>query len=152
MIEGVRTKQLKRHADERGFLMEMLRTDDEEFYTRFAQTYVSLNYPGVIRAWHYHKLQTDLWVVPRGMVKAVLYDSRPDSPTNGEVQEFFMGEQNMILLRIPVGVMHGYKTVGVEPSLLVNFPDQLYNPANPDEYREPYDTTKIPYNWDIKMG
>jgi len=151
MIDGVMIKQLKAHADERGYLMEMLREDDEIF-DHFGQCYVALNYPGVIRAWHYHKLQDDLWVVVKGMIKAVLYDSRPDSRTHGEVNEFFLGEHNRILLKIPVGVMHGYKTIGVEPSLLINFPTQPYDPASPDEYREPYDSEKIPYNWEIRMG
>lgn len=151
MIDGVVTKQLKAYADERGFLMEMLREDDDVF-EHFGQTYVSLNYPGVIRAWHYHKLQKDLWVVVKGMVKAVLYDSREDSKTYREVNEFFLGEQNRILLKIPIGVMHGYKTIGVEPSLLINFPTKTYDREQPDEYRVPFDSEEIPYSWDIKMG
>jgi dTDP-4-dehydrorhamnose 3,5-epimerase len=150
MIEGVMVKQLKRHADERGYLMEMLRSDDEMF-GKFAQAYVSLNYPGVIRAWHYHKKQDDIWVCVKGMIKAVIYDSRDGSPTYGEVNEFFLGDNNPIMIKIPVGTMHGYKTIGVEPSLLINFPSELYNPQEPDEYREPWNSEKIPYDWDIKF-
>lgn len=149
MIEGVKIKPLKRNADERGFLMEMLRVDDEEFFERYQQSYISLNYPGVIRAWHYHLKQKDIWVVPQGMVKAVLYDVREGSPTRGEVQEVFMGVNNQVMLKIPIGVYHGYKTVGLEPSLLINFPDQLYDPS--DEYRAPYNSPDIPYNWEIKF-
>ncbi|MGQ9456213.1 MAG: dTDP-4-dehydrorhamnose 3,5-epimerase family protein [Armatimonadota bacterium] len=150
MIEGIQIKQLKRHADERGYLMEMLRVDDEMF-GKFAQAYVSLNYPGVIRAWHYHKKQDDIWVCVKGMIKAAVYDSREGSPTYGEVNEFFLGDNNPIMLKIPVGTMHGYKTIGVEPSLLINFPSELYNPQEPDEYREPWNSPKIPYDWDIKF-
>ncbi|MCC6483903.1 MAG: dTDP-4-dehydrorhamnose 3,5-epimerase family protein [Armatimonadetes bacterium] len=149
MIDGVLIKPLKRNADERGFLMEMLRADDEEFFERYQQSYISLNYPGVIRAWHYHLKQKDIWVVPQGMVKAVLYDVREGSPTKGEVQEVHMGVNNMVMLKIPIGVYHGYKTTGLQPSLLINYPDQFYDPA--DEYRAPYDSPDIPYNWDIKM-
>lgn len=150
MIDGVTIKNLQPHADERGCLTEILRSDDEIFQ-KFGQIYASLNYPGVIRAWHYHRKQDDLWAVVRGMVKAVLYDQRKDSPTHGEVQEVFLGEQNPVLLKIPVGVMHGYKTIGVEPSLLINLPTEAYDPADPDEYRLPFDTDQIPYDWDIKM-
>ena len=150
MIEGVMVKQLKRHADERGYLMELLRSDDEMF-GKFAQAYVSLNYPGVIRAWHYHKKQDDIWVCVKGMIKAVIYDSRDRSPTYGEVNEFFLGDNNPIMIKIPEGTMHGYKTIGVEPSLLINFPSELYNPQEPDEYREPWNSEKIPYDWDIKF-
>jgi len=150
MIDGVIVKPLKCHADERGFLMEMLRTD-EEIFEEFGQSYVSLNYPGVIRAWHYHKKQNDLWVCVKGMIKAVVYDSREGSSTQGEVNQFFLGDNNHILLKIPVGTMHGYKTIGVEPSLLINFPTRPYDPKEPDEYREPWNSEKIPYNWDIEF-
>jgi len=150
MIDGVVIKKLHGNADERGCLTEIIRSDDDIF-ERFGQIYASLNYPGVIRAWHYHKKQGDLWAVVKGMVKAVLYDSREGSPTYGEVQEVFLGEQNMILLKIPRGVIHGYKTIGVEPSLLLNIPTEPYNTAQPDEYRLPYNTDEIPYDWDIKM-
>lgn len=150
MIDGIEVKQLKRHADERGFLMEMMREDDPIF-ERYGQSYVSMNYPGVIRAWHYHKKQNDYWVCVKGMVKAVVYDCREDSPTFGEVNEYFLGDNNPILLKIPIGTMHGYKTCGLEPSLLINFPSLPYNPKEPDEYRESYDSEKIPYDWDIKF-
>lgn len=150
MIEGVKIKKLTPHADERGCLTEILRSDDEMF-EQFGQIYVSLNYPGVIRAWHYHKKQDDFWACVKGMVKAVMYDLRDSSPTRGEVQEVFLGEQSPVLLKIPVGVAHGYKTIGVEPSLLVNLPTKPYDPADPDEYRMPYDTSEIPYDWEIVM-
>jgi dTDP-4-dehydrorhamnose 3,5-epimerase len=131
--------------------MELLRCDDAIF-GKFGQAYVALNYPGVVRAWHYHKKQDDHFAVVKGMVKVALYDAREGSPTQGQVDEFFLGEQNNILLRIPVGVMHGYKTVGAEPSLLINFPSEPYDPQEPDEYRLPWDTDQIPYDWAIKMG
>lgn len=150
-IQGVEIKHLKPRADERGFLMEILRTDDAIF-EKFAQVYVSLNYPGVIRAWHYHQHQTDYWAVVRGMVKAVLYDNREGSPTRGQVQEIYLGEHNPILLKIPVGVLHGYKTIGVEPSLLLNFPTELYNYQEPDEYRIPWNSPEVPYDWALRHG
>lgn len=150
MIDGIVVKQLKRHADERGYLMEMLRSDDPIF-EKYGQSYISLNYPGVIRAWHYHKKQDDFWVCVKGMIKAVVYDCREGSPTQGEVNEFFLGDNNPALLKIPVGTMHGYKTVGTEPSLLINFPTQPYNPKDADEYREPWNSENIPYDWEIKF-
>jgi dTDP-4-dehydrorhamnose 3,5-epimerase len=150
MIEGVQIKRLTPHADERGYLMEILRRDDKMF-TRFGQCYVSLNYPGVIRAWHYHKKQEDYFVVVKGMCKVGLYDMRDGSPTRGQAEAHYLGERNNIVLRIPIGVAHGYRTVGTEPSLLVNFPTELYNAAEPDEYRIPWDSPDIPFNWEIEF-
>jgi dTDP-4-dehydrorhamnose 3,5-epimerase len=149
MIEGVEQKELTRHADERGYLMELLRSDDP-FFERFGQSYVALNYPGVVRAWHYHRKQTDHFVVIKGMIKAVLYDDRDASPTKGQVGEFFLGDNNPKLLKIPPGVLHGYKTIGVEPSLLINFPTEVYNPEQPDEFRLPWNSPNVPYDWEIQ--
>ncbi len=150
MIQGVEVKQLTRRADERGYLMELLRSDDEIF-NKFGQCYVSMNYPNVIRAWHWHQKQDDHFVVVKGMIRVGLYDMREGSPTRGEVSEFYLGENNHIVLKIPVGVAHGYKTVGVEPSLLVNFPSEVYNREEPDEQRLPWNTDQIPFNWEIEF-
>lgn len=150
LIDGVLARPLKKNADERGFLMEILRSDWEEF-EKFGQSYVSLNYPGVIRAWHYHKKQTDYFVCVSGMIKVPLYDGRESSGTYRQVNEFLMGDDNPIMVKIPPGVYHGYKTVGVKPSLLVNFPTELYDPRNSDEFRAPWNTPEIPFNWDIQF-
>ena len=150
MILGVEIKQLTRHADERGFLMELLRSDDPIF-TKFGQCYVSLNYPGVVRAWHYHKKQDDHFVVVKGMCRVGLYDMREGSPTRGEVNDLCLGDHNPVLLKIPMGVVHGYKTIGVEPSLLINFPSEVYNRQEPDEHRLPWNTDQIPFNWEIEF-
>lgn len=149
MIEGIKIKQLKANADERGFLQEILRSD-EGFFEGFGQIYISLNYPGVVRAWHYHKKQVDFITIIKGMAKVVAYDSRKDSPTFGEVNEFFVGEQNRILIRIPELVMHGYKTTGIEPCIILNMPTRCYDRGQPDEYRVPPHDNDIPYDWAIK--
>jgi len=86
------------------------------------------------------------------MAKVVLYDSRPDSPTHGQINEFFMGELNPILLKIPPLVMHGFKGISQEMTLIVNIPTELYRYDEPDEYRLPWNTPEIPYNWERKNG
>ena len=151
VIEGVRIKQWKVIPDERGLVMEMLSSDDEIF-EKFGQVYLSVAYPGVVKGWHYHKLQTDYFTIIRGMMKVVLYDQREDSPTHGEINEFFMGEQNPVLLVIPPLVVHGMKAVGQEPGYLVNCPTLPYNRENPDEHRIDPHGGDIPYNWERKDG
>jgi dTDP-4-dehydrorhamnose 3,5-epimerase len=151
MIEGVSTRRLNPISDERGYLMEMLRSDWEEF-GKVGQVYVTAVYKGVVKGWHYHKIQTDRFICLQGMAKVVLYDSRPESPTYGRINEFFMGEKNPLLLVIPPMVMHGFKGIAGDTTLIVNVPTELYNYSNPDEHRLPYDTEQIPYDWGIKMG
>ncbi len=151
MIEGVRTKELKVIPDERGRLMEMLRRDDPLF-VKFGQIYLTTAYPGVVKGWHYHKKQIDNFIVVRGMMKVVLYDNREGSATQGEVNEFFMGERRPLLLQIPAGVYHGFKGIGTEEALVINCPTELYNYDEPDEYRvHPYDND-IPYDWSRQDG
>jgi len=150
LIDGMEQKRLIPHADERGYLMELLRRDDPVF-TRFGQAYVSLSYPGVVRAWHYHQVQTDGICVVKGMAKVVAYDTRDDSPTKGELCELFIGEQNPVLVKIPPMIYHGYKAISTEPVLVINFPSEPYNRQHPDELRLPYDSPEVPYNWDLVM-
>ena len=149
MIEGVKVRKLRVIPDERGYLMEMLRSDWEE-YEQFGQVYVTAAYPGVVKAWHYHKLQTDHFVCVHGMAKVVLYDGREDSPTYRQVNEFFVGERNPCLIKIPPLVIHGFKGIGQDVTLVVNLPTELYDYDEPDEYRLPFDTDEIPYDWALK--
>ncbi|MBU7008179.1 dTDP-4-dehydrorhamnose 3,5-epimerase family protein [Phosphitispora fastidiosa] len=151
LIDGVKTKNLRVIPDERGRLMEMLRCDDELF-AGFGQAYMTTAYPGVVKGWHYHKKQLDNFVVVKGMMKVVLFDSREDSPTKGEVNEFFMGTHNPILLQIPTYVYHGFKCISDEEAMVVNFPTKPYNYNEPDEFRvHPHDND-IPYDWTRKDG
>jgi len=151
MIDGAEYTPLNPLHDERGFLMEILRSDDEGFM-RFGQCYVTAAYPGVVKAWHYHARQTDTFCVLRGMAKVVLYDAREQSPTRGEVNEFFLGELQPARLRIPKGVYHGFKNIGTELCLVLNLPDQLYDYNEPDEYRLDPRADAVPYDWERRDG
>jgi len=146
MIDGVIVKNLKVIPDERGRLMEMLRCDDKIF-KKFGQVYMTTAYPGVIKAWHYHKKQTDNFVVVKGMAKVALYDGRKNSKTKGEINEFLMGEHNPILVQIPNMVFHGFKCISDQECTLINIPTEPYNHKNPDEYRVPFDSKEIGYDW-----
>ena len=147
MIRDVVTKQLKVIPDDRGRVMEMLRRDDV-FFEEFGQVYLSTTYPGVVKAWHYHKLQSDYFVCVKGMVKLVLADTRDGSPTKGQVDEFVIGEHNPLLVKVPPGVYHGWKCIGREESYVINVPTEPYDRANPDEYRlDPHQNGVIDYDW-----
>lgn len=146
MIEGVRLRHLATHRDARGSLTELLRSDWPEF-TRFGQAILTVNLPGVIRAWHRHARQTDVIVVIHGRALLPLFDGRTGSPTFGMVEEHLGDGERPIALFVPPGVHHGYKTIGATPALIVNIPDRVYDPATPDEERVPHDDPSVPYNW-----
>lgn len=150
-IQGVNIKPLKVAADERGWLMEVLRCDDEVFL-QFGQVYITTAYPGVVKAWHYHKKQTDNFTCIHGMMKVVLYDARKESPTFNTLVELFIGEKNPMLIIVPPGIYHGFKAIGTETAFFLSIPTLPYNYADPDEFRIPPDSPEIPYDWGLAPG
>lgn len=151
MINGVIIKKLKVIADERGRLMEIMRGDDV-FFEKFGQVYMTTAYPGVVKGWHYHKKQCDNMAVVKGMMKIVLYDSRKESATFGEVNEVIAGIHNPVLVHIPPFVYHGFKCISEDEAIVVNAPTELYNYQEPDEFRLPAHGSDIPYSWERKDG
>lgn len=146
LIKGVKTKKLRVIPDERGWLMEILRSDDEIF-KKFGQVYLTTAYPNVVKAWHYHKIQTDNFTCIHGMMKVVLCDGRKDSPTYKEINEFFVGEKNPMLISVPPFVYHGFKAIGTETAYFLSVPTEPYNYDEPDEYRKTPDDPEIGYDW-----
>lgn len=148
-IQGVKTKKLNVFTDDRGFLMEVVKVGDEIFKDIKQTTYTEV-YPGVIKAFHWHKKQTDIWFFASGMAQVVLYDFRKASPTYKETQIFYMGEKNPLVLFIPPGVAHGYRVLGTKPAGLFYHTTEAYNPQNPDEERIPFDDPEIGFDWETK--
>lgn len=151
LIEGVTVKKLNPILDERGYLQECFRSD-WPIFEKFGQAYITVAFPNVIKAWHYHKIQTDNMVCLVGNAKLVLCDNRKESSTFKKINEFFFGEKNPILITIPNHIWHGFKAIGNKKAIILNCPTELYNYSNPDEYRLPYDADEIDYDWEIKMG
>jgi len=145
-ISGVLVKKLTRHCDERGYLMEVLR-DDDHLLERFGQTTYTLTYPGVIKAFHWHRKQHDLWFIAMGQAKVVLHDLREDSPTYRKTQVIYAGEHDPALIVIPPGVAHGYQVLGDKPLGLFYHTTYSYDREKPDEERIPYDDPEIGYQW-----
>jgi dTDP-4-dehydrorhamnose 3,5-epimerase len=151
MIEGVIIKPLRVHADDRGYLMEVLR-DDDELFEGFGQVYVTTCYPGVVKAWHAHARQTDHLVCVSGTMKVGLYDDRPESPTRGQVMSLVLGLVRPALVKVPPGIWHGFTAVGNETAMLLNVPTVHYDPEHPDELRrDPFDS-EIPFEWVTRGG
>ena len=136
MIDGVKWIPLKRNADDRGYLVEIMRRDDD-YYLEFGQVYVSCLRRGIIKAWHKHEKQTDYFYVASGTSKIGMYDDRPGSPTQGRYQTVVLGDMgNEALLIIPPMVWHGQMSLS-EVTYLVNLPTEPYNRQKPDEIRAP---------------
>lgn len=151
MIEGVKIKKLRVIPDERGRLMEILRSDDDLF-VRFGQVYVTTTYPGVVKAWHLHKKQTDNVACVQGMIKLALYDPREGSSTFNQVDQFYLGVHQPLMVQIPKDIYHGWMCVSQEEAVVVNVPTEVYNYDEPDEHRLDAHADQIPYDWKRKDG
>jgi len=151
LIQGLTVHPLKVIPDERGRLMEIMRNDDD-FFNGFGQVYLSTVYPGVVKAWHYHRIQDDRFTCVKGMIKAVFYDDRENSQTHGILNEIFLGEHKPTLIVIPAGVYHGWKCIGEIEAYVINIPSEPYNYSNPDEFRVDPHSGEIPYDWSRKDG
>jgi dTDP-4-dehydrorhamnose 3,5-epimerase len=107
-----------------------------------------VNYPGIIKAFHYHLHQTDCWTPVAGQYQVALVDLRAGSPTFGLRNTIYIGALRPWQVLIPPGIGHGYKVIGTEPATLVYLTDRFYNPA--DEGRLAYDDPGIHYDWELQ--
>jgi dTDP-4-dehydrorhamnose 3,5-epimerase len=148
-IDGVVVKEVVVHSDDRGSLMEIVR-DDEPVFREVRQTTFTIAYPGVIKAFHWHRRQWDVWFFTAGMAQVVLFDLREGSPTRGETQVLYMGERRPLVVAIPPGVAHGYRVLGVVPAALLYHTTEHYDPADPDEERLPFDDPRIGFDWQTR--
>ena len=148
MIEDVIITKLKKIPDERGSIYHMLRRDDKHF-KEFGEIYFSLAYPGVIKGWHEHTIQTQNYAVVEGMIKLVMYDNRKSSNSYKKIQEVFLGDLNYSLVTIPTGIIMGYKCIGNKTSILANCSTHPHDPTEMISYDPLGD--KVPYDWNIKF-
>ena len=149
MIHGVRITPLRCIPDDRGCIYHMLRSDDEHF-EQFGEIYFSMIHPGVVKAWHLHSEMTLNYAVIVGTIKLVLFDDRPVSPTRGELQEIYVGEQAYDLVTVPPGIWNGFRAVGGRKAIVANC---ATHPHRRDEitYMDP-DSGPIAYDWSVKSG
>ena len=148
-IEGVKIIPLKKIPDERGAIYHMLRSDSPHF-EKFGEVYFSTVNPGVIKGWHIHKEMTLNYAVVYGMIKLVLYDTRTESTTKGNLMDIFLGDENYCLVIIPPMVWNGFKCISEKPAIVANCATIPHDPSE-IERMDPF-TDEIPYDWRLKHG
>jgi len=151
LIAGVAVKPFALWPDDRGYFLEVARLGEglvAGFPPESTQVSAALNYPGIIKAFHYHKFQTDFWVPSAGLLQVALVDLRRGSRTYAAKNTFYVGALRPWQLSIPPGVAHGYKVIGEQPSVLIYITNRTYNPK--DEGRIPYNDSSIAYDWELQ--
>ena len=151
-IDGVIIKPLKKFSDDRGWLMELFRTDEVAAEYVPEMTYISMTKPGVARGPHEHIDQADYFCFAGPSdFKVFLWDNRPGSPTHNNRMAFVAGESNPTIVIVPKKVVHAYKNVGDKDGLVINCPNRLFKgkgKSEPvDEVRYEHDAAS-PYKVD----
>ncbi len=151
LIDGVRLERLAVHPDDRGYFLEVQRFGHglaAHFPPATTQVSAALNYPGAIKAFHYHLHQTDCWTPAKGLLQVALVDLRLGSRSFGSCNTMYLGPLRPWQVLIPPGVAHGYKVVGLDEAILVYLTDRFYDPQ--DEGRIPYNDPSINYDWETQ--
>ncbi|MGO4883087.1 MAG: dTDP-4-dehydrorhamnose 3,5-epimerase family protein [Bryobacteraceae bacterium] len=151
LIEGVRIEPLSVYPDDRGYFLEVQRMGRglaAHFPAESTQISTAFNYPGIIKAFHFHLHQTDCWTPAMGMLQVALVDLRLGSRTFGARNTIYAGILRPWQILIPPGVGHGYKTIGKDAAMLIYMTDRFYNPQ--DEGRIAYNHPGIQYDWELQ--
>lgn len=144
MIDGVLIQSLRKIVDSRGRVMHMMKATDPHF-EKFGEIYFSACYPGIIKGWHDHTRMIINYAVVSGTIQLVLYDRREGSPTKGEVQEIVLGEHNYCLVKVPPGVVNGFRALGSQEAIVANCASIPHDPTETIRI-DPF-TPEIPFNW-----
>ncbi len=147
LLDGVRVRPAVTQLDHRGSICEIYDpawgfTDEPLVYV-----YQTTIRPGQVKGWVLHLGQDDRLFFSFGDVKVVLFDGRIDSPTYEGLNVFHFGESNRALLRIPRGVYHAIQNIGRADAVFINSPTRAYRHEDPDKFRLPLDTERIPYRF-----
>jgi dTDP-4-dehydrorhamnose 3,5-epimerase len=136
-IAGVFLKELTAHVDDRGDVIELWSKGWDEYkdgkVIDTVHTYQSATDPGVVKGWHLHAVHTDQFTVTRGKLQVPMIDVRKNSPTFGQANFVILGVQKPRYLKIPPGILHGWKALGNVESIVVNFQSHVFDPK--DEYK-----------------
>lgn len=151
-IEGVSFRELPTHVDERGSVMEMYDPRWNWHGEPLVFAYCFTVRPGIVKGWGLHRLHEDRYCLLQGEMELVLFDVRPESSTCGQVCRIVLSEYNRRIVNIPRFVWHADHNIGARDALVVNFPSQPYDHANPDKYRLPIDTPLIPHKFPGARG
>jgi dTDP-4-dehydrorhamnose 3,5-epimerase len=150
LIDGVIVKELKPIVDGRGAVIELWSKPwASEGFVDLEHSYVSLTDVGVSKGWHLHEVHIDQFAIYHGKVQVVVVDTRIGSPTFGRVNSFIAGTNQARLIKIPNGLMHGWKALSAPRVHVINYQSKVYDPT--DEIKFDWETV-LEDVWEPKNG
>ncbi len=144
-IQGAQLIKLKRYDDARGFSFEGYRASWISPGRRWVQCNVSHSSAGVVRGLHFHRKQTDYWVMVEGRLQVALIDLRKESPTHRVALCLDLDSADPHALIIPPGVLHGYRAVS--DATMMYLLDYEYDATDENSVRWDDSTLGLPESW-----
>jgi dTDP-4-dehydrorhamnose 3,5-epimerase len=148
LIDGVMVREVLNVPKANGYLTEIFRREWAGLETHVDQVFQVVLEGGAISAWHAHASTIDRLFVSSGLVRIALFDGREDSPTHNIVNELRFGTIRPALVTIPPRVWHGVQNMCVAATaIILNLVDRAYDYEDPDHWRLPADTPRIPFRF-----
>jgi dTDP-4-dehydrorhamnose 3,5-epimerase len=108
-IDGVVVVDLTAHRDARGAMTELYRREWFSDGPEMVQANLSDSQAGVLRGMHFHRRQTDYWVLLEGVALVGMFDLRRGSRSERRAEHVrFDASEGLNGLLIPPGVAHGF--------------------------------------------
>ncbi len=126
----IKKKELTRKTDERGWLAELMRTEDVSNGT-FGQLLITTAKPGLEKGGHYHLRKREWYIVLQGKGQIRIWDKK-----SSETATLDVDGEHLILVEIPIGFFHSIKNTGVDELHVLVYLSEAYNPEDSDTYYE----------------
>ena len=124
---NVEITSLEKHEDERGLLLEILKSD--EIKESIQQIYFSTSEPGAVRGGHYHKEKVEWFCVVKGTAKLFLEDI-----ISKERKELILSGDEPAIVKIPPKIIHRLENIGRNKMYLIVVSNMVFDHNDPDTY------------------
>ena len=127
-INDVILTDLKKIPTPKGMVFHGLKAS-ENSYKGFGEAYFSSVAPLEVKGWKRHSRMTLNLIVIVGEIEFTLYDSRPGSPTQGQIQKIRLSRENYQRLTLPPNVWFAFKGISSSENIVLDIINEEHDPT-----------------------
>ena len=117
-------RDLDRKSDDRGYLLECLRTK-----SRNSHMFYSITKPGITRGNHFHFHKVERFVIIKGSAEIAF-----QKPDRRDIELFTISGDDNKVIDIPVMNVHTLRNVGEDELICAFWTNEIFDPNNTDTY------------------
>ena len=129
-MKKVRIKKLDIKRDERGWLSEILRSEETGNHP-FGQILITTAKQGYTKGNHYHTRKTEWYCVIKGKARLVIRNIKKEKR-----QEITLDANSLCVVTIPPYHAHAITNIGSDDMHLLAYIDESFDPKDPDTYNK----------------